>query len=150
MIQILLSFTMQAYIEKDPNFQNPNYVPVTKETLDAAENKYFNNKKRQQQLKDGRTLSKISFFSNLEDLEEEESGALVYDQATAQGQPIPDSLGPFPKHLLGKPVDEIDRARKTERVSIPLSRFNIHRVFKLITILTISDHSLYSVSVTFY
>lgn len=108
---------MPAYIEKDPNYQNPSYVPVTKETVEAAQNKFSNNKKRQQQLKDGRTLSKISFFSNLEDLEEVESGALVYDQSMSQGQPIPSVLGPFPKHLLGKPVDEIDRARKTERVS---------------------------------
>lgn len=106
-----------ARIEKDPNFNSPHYVPVTKETLEEAKSRYFNNKKRQRQLKDGRTLSKISFFSNLEDLEEEESGNLVPNPAMEQGKPLPDDLGPFPKRLLGKPIDEIDRARKTDQVS---------------------------------
>ena len=98
---------------KDTN-ANPNFKPLTKESLSILEKRHKNPGPE-------RAFSRLSLMS---EWEEEEGAAVgkVYDSDLLPGKALPESLGAFPKTLYGKPIQELDAVRQDERVSFSATK----------------------------
>ncbi|XP_072038467.1 sodium channel protein 1 brain-like [Amphiura filiformis] len=90
-------------------FGNPNYRPLTAQSLKNLERRYVQAKEKEKQ----RTLSRVSMLSVIE--EEEEAEGRVPDVDLLDGKAAPQKLGKFPKKLYGKPIEELDDARSIDR-----------------------------------
>ena len=100
------------------NIHNLNFRKLTKESIEEGKARYEAKLERKRLVKSGK-------HPELEDEEEEEeerkAGEAEYDTDLNAGNVVPVKLGPFPKSLLGKPIEEIDKSREDDRVKISLN-----------------------------
>jgi hypothetical protein len=88
---------------------NPNFKPLTRESLSILEKRHVSPRQE-------RAFSRLSLMSEWEEEEGADVGK-VYDSDLLSGKSLPENLGPFPKNLYGKPIQELDAVRQDERVS---------------------------------
>merc|ERR1712198_332516 len=113
------------------NIHNLNFRKLTKESIEEGKARYEAKLERKRLVKSGK-------HPELEDEEEEEeerkAGEAEYDTDLNAGNVVPVKLGPFPKSLLGKPIEEIDKSREDDRTFVVVARkFKSSQIFRFTT-----------------